>query len=73
MDVEPYYTFTFEVVERISEENGEKESEEGSEQLISIIPKQTIPPLNSEQSLQWFPQRILGKTDQSLMEFLGGK
>lgn len=62
MGVEPYYTFTFDVAEHTTEA--------GSEKIYFITPKQTVPPINGEQSLKWFPQRILGKTDQSLVEFL---
>jgi len=65
MGVEPYYTFTFEVAEHITERNSEK--------IVFIPPKQTIPAINSEKSLQWLPQRLLGNTDQSLIEFLADK
>lgn len=65
MGVEPYYTFTFDIAEHITENNNEK--------IYFIPPKQIMPPIDSEQSLQWFPQRLLGNTDQALVEFLGRK
>ncbi|MDZ4262962.1 MAG: metal-dependent hydrolase, partial [Pseudomonadota bacterium] len=62
MGSEPYYTFTFEVAEHTIDKNNER--------IIFITPKQSILAINSEQSLQWFPRRIMGETDQSLVEFL---
>jgi inner membrane protein len=62
MGVEPYYTFTFEVAGRTVEKN--------SERIIFIPPIQTIAAINSEHSLQWLPQRLLGDTDKTLIEFL---
>lgn len=62
MGAEPYYTFTFEVAEHTIDKNNER--------IIFITPKQSIPAIKSEQSLQWLPRRIMGKTDQSLVEFL---
>jgi inner membrane protein len=65
MGVEPYYTFTFDIAEHISENNNEK--------IYFISPKQIMPPIDSEQSLQWFQQRLLGNTDLALVEFLKNK
>lgn len=65
MGVEPYYTFTFEVAGHSIDKNNER--------IIFVTPKQTIPAIKNEESLQWFPQRLLGNTDQSLVEFLEGK
>lgn len=65
MGVEPYYTFTFEVAGHSLDKNNER--------IIFIPPKQINPAIKSEESLQWFPQRMLGKTDQSLVEFLSVK
>lgn len=65
MGVEPYYTFTFDIAEHIVDGNNQK--------IYFITPKQTMPTIDSESSLQWFPQRILGKTNQSLMDFLREK
>jgi inner membrane protein len=62
MGVEPYYSFTFDIAERTVEHN--------SARIIFGSPKQAIPPIDSEKSLQWLPQRLLGKTDQTLVEFL---
>jgi len=65
MGVEPYYTFTFDVAEHLTESNSEK--------IYFTTPKQKTPSIDSEQSLQWFPLRILGATDQALVEFLRKK
>lgn len=65
MGVEPYYTFTFDVAKYTIDKNNER--------IMFITPEQPIPAIKSEQSLQWFPQRLLGKTDQSLVEFLRDK
>ncbi len=62
MGVEPYYTFTFEVADYTTENNHTK--------IIFTPPKQTRPAINSEQTLQWFPARLLGNTGQTLREFL---
>ncbi len=65
MGVEPYYTFTFDVAEHIIDKN--------NEEIVFVAPKQIRPPITSEKSLQWLPQRLLGNTEQSLVEFLSGK
>lgn len=65
MGVEPYYTFTFEVAGHSIDKNNER--------IVFVTPKQIFPAIKSEESLQWFPQRLLGNTDQSLVEFLEGK
>lgn len=62
MGVEPYYTFTFEVAEHSIEQSNER--------ILFSSPKQVIPAINSEQSLHWMRQRLLGNTDQTLKEFL---
>ena len=62
MGVEPYYTFTFEIAEHTIEQNNER--------IIFSSPKQVVPAINSEQSLQWMRQRLLGNTDLTLVEFL---
>lgn len=62
MGVEPYYTFTFEVAEHSVEQSNER--------ILFSLPKQVIPAINNEQSLQWMQQRLLGNTDQTLKEFL---
>lgn len=62
MGVEPYYTFTFDVAEHTRENNNER--------IIFIKPKQISPAIDSEPALQWLPQRLLGKTDKTLPEFL---
>ena len=65
MGVEPYYTFTFGIATHTREKNNEL--------IMFITPEQIPPAIKREQSLQWFPQRLLGNTDQSLVESLGGK
>jgi inner membrane protein len=62
MGLEPYYTFTFAVVER--------SNQQPNAPLDFITPQQAAPNINSEQSLQWLPQRLLGNTNQPLIEFL---
>lgn len=64
MGVEPHYMFTFEVAERILDKNNEK--------IYFVTPKQIQPSVTREKSLQWLPQRLLGNTEQSLVEFLKG-
>lgn len=64
MGVEPYYTFTFDVAKHSIDKNNER--------IIFITPEQRIPAIKGEQSLQWFQQRFLGSTDQTLVEFLKG-
>lgn len=65
MGVEPYYTFTFEVAGHTFDKNNER--------IVFVTPKQRIPSIKNDESLQWLPQRLLGNTDQSLVEFLEGK
>lgn len=65
MGVEPFYTFTFDIAEQIIDKNNEK--------IYFIAPKQVVPSIDSKEALHWFPQRLLGKTDQSLVEFLEEK
>lgn len=65
MGVEPYYSFTFEIATRTRDQNNER--------IIFVAPKQPMPEIKRDESLQWFQQRLLGNTDQSLVEFLGGK
>lgn len=62
MGLEPYYTFTFELAEYSSKQNNTT--------IYFIPPTQSAPAINSDQALQWFPQRLLGKTEQTLDEFL---
>ena len=64
MGVEPNYSFTFEVAERVVDKNNEK--------IYFIAPKQMHSPITREKSLQWLPQRLLGNTEQSLVEFMKG-
>jgi inner membrane protein len=64
MGVDPYYTFTFDVATVDKENNN---------QINFITPTHKLPPVDSERSLQWFPERILGNTDQALVDFLGNK
>jgi inner membrane protein len=65
MGVEPYYTFSFDVAERTIEKNNEK--------IYFIAPEQLAPEMNQEKVFQWLPQRVLGKSAQSLMEYLEAK
>lgn len=65
MGVEPYYSFTFDIARHSIDGNNQK--------IIFVTPEQAIPPINREQTLQWFSQRLLGKTSYSLVEFLGEK
>lgn len=65
MGVEPYYTFTFNIARYTSDGNHQK--------IIFIAPEQAMPPINRALTVQWFWQRLLGKTSQSLAEFLDEK
>lgn len=62
MGLEPYYTFTFAVAQR--------SKPHPKEPLNFIAPQQATRSINREQSLQWLLQRLLGNTDQPLIEFL---
>lgn len=62
MGLEPYYTFTFAVAQR--------SKPHPKAPLNFIAPQQATRSINREQSLQWLPQRLLGNTDQPLIEFL---
>lgn len=62
MGVEPYYTFTFYVATRARDQHHER--------ILFVTPKQPMPDIKRDQSLQWFQRRLLGETDQSLVELL---
>lgn len=62
MGVEPYYSFTFDIATRTRDQ--------GDERILFLTPKQPMPDIKRDPSLQWFQQRFLGNTDQSLVEFL---
>jgi inner membrane protein len=62
MGVEPYYTFTFEVAEYSVENNHTK--------ILFTPPNQIRPAIDIEQTLHWFPVRLLGNTGQTLREYL---
>lgn len=64
MGVEPYYSFTFDVATRMRDQ--------GHERILFVTPKQPMPDIKRDESLQWFQQRLLGNTDQTLVEFLKG-
>lgn len=64
MGVEPYYSFTFDVATRMRDQNHER--------ILFVTPKQPMPDIKRDESLQWFQQRLLGNTDQTLVEFLKG-
>jgi hypothetical protein len=48
----------------------ERSNQQPNAPLDFITPQQVAPNINSEQSLQWLPQRLLGNTNQPLIEFL---
>ena len=62
MGVEPYYTFTFDVATRARDQHHER--------ILFVTPKQPMPDIKRDESLQWFQRRLLGQTDQSLVELL---
>ena len=62
MGAEPYYTFTFGIAKHTIDNNHER--------ILFFTPEQITPAIEREQTMQWFPLRLMGKTGKTLREFL---